>query len=41
MAGGETLSQALFCEFCDVFKNTYVYSTPLGVSFLKILWKNL
>ena len=25
----ETLAQVLFCEFCEIFKNTFCYRTPL------------
>ena len=25
----ETLAQAFFCEFCEIFKSTFLYRTPL------------
>ena len=29
----ETPAQVLFCEFCEIFKNTYIYRTPLVAAF--------
>ena len=29
----ETLAQVFFCKFCEIFKNTYFYRTPLVVAF--------
>ena len=35
----ETLSQVFSCEFCEVFKNTFFYWTPLVAAFVHIFLK--
>ena len=29
----ETLAQVFFCEFCEIYKNTFYYRTPLVAAF--------
>ena len=29
----ETLAQVFSCEFCEIFRNTYFYRTPLVAAF--------
>ena len=35
----ETLTQVFSCEFCEIFKSTFFYRTPLDKGFWKVLWK--
>ena len=34
----DTLAQVLSCEFCEIFKNTFFYVTPLVA--VSVLWQN-
>ena len=28
----ETLAQVFYCEFCEIFRNTFLYRTPLAAA---------
>ena len=37
----ETLSQVFFCEFCEIFKNTFSYRRPLVAASVFVMILNL